>query len=151
LVARSHYLLVFFIITVHSYKFVHTHSFITFAEFHFSFFIAASSGRGSPLGCRAEIRTRGRLTAARQATNRAMPHPLSHAAPYRAMPHPDRAMPHPTEPCRTLTEPCRTLTEPCRTLQSHAAPYRAMPHRTMRHLCPLVLSLIRSRYTHIVH
>jgi hypothetical protein len=45
--------------TVQSYKFIHTHSFITIAEFHSSFFIAASSGRGSPLGCRAEIRTRG--------------------------------------------------------------------------------------------
>ncbi len=88
--------------TVHSYKFIHTHSFITFAEFRSSFFIAASSGEGSPLGCRAENRTRGRLTAAQHATNWAMPHPLSHAAPYLAMPHPP---------------------EPCRTLLSHAAPF----------------------------
>jgi hypothetical protein len=67
-----HYLLY----SVHSYKFVHTHSFITFAEFRSSFFIAARSSRGSPLGCRAEIWTRGRLTAARHATNWAMPHPV---------------------------------------------------------------------------
>ncbi len=53
--------------TVHSFKFIHSHSFITFAEFHSSFFIDARSVRGSPLGCRAEIRTRGRLTAARHA------------------------------------------------------------------------------------
>jgi hypothetical protein len=58
---------------VHSYKFIHTNSFITFAEFRSSFFITASSGWGSPLGCRAEIWSRGRLTAARHATNCAMP------------------------------------------------------------------------------
>ncbi len=61
LVARSHSLLVFFI------KYIHTHSFITFAEFRSGFFISVRSGRGPPLGCRAEIRTRGRLTAARRA------------------------------------------------------------------------------------
>ncbi len=89
LVARSHSSLVFSLFTVHSYKFIHPHSFITFVEFRSNFFIAASSGRGSPLGCRAEIQTRGSLTAARHATNWAMPHPnwamphpvLSHAAP----------------------------------------------------------------------
>jgi hypothetical protein len=58
----------FTLFTVHLYKFIHSHSFITFAEFRSSFFIAASSGRGSPLGCQAKIRTRGRLTAGRQAT-----------------------------------------------------------------------------------
>jgi hypothetical protein len=57
-----------FISFLHYLLYIHTNSFITFAEFRSSFFIAASSGRGSPLGCRAEIRTRGR-----HATNWAMP------------------------------------------------------------------------------
>ncbi len=59
--ARSHSLLVF-LHYMHSYS---THSFITFVEFRSSFLIAVRSGRGPPLGCRAEVRTRGRLTAAR--------------------------------------------------------------------------------------
>ena len=56
--AQSHSLLVFFIIyytfiQIHSYTFILTHSFLhihsyTFAEFRSRFFIAASSGRGSP-------------------------------------------------------------------------------------------------------
>ncbi len=48
LVERSHTSLVFLrylLYNVHLY----THSFITIAEFRYSFFIAASSGRGSPL------------------------------------------------------------------------------------------------------
>ncbi len=87
-VARSHSLLVFFITyIIHSYTFIHNIRWV-----RSSFFIAASSGRGSPLGCRVEVRTRGRLTAVRHAINWAMLHPepcltLSHAAPW-AMPHP---------------------------------------------------------------
>jgi hypothetical protein len=38
--------------------YIHTHSFITFAEFRSSFFIAVRSGKGLSLGCRAEIRSR---------------------------------------------------------------------------------------------
>ncbi len=38
-------------------------------------------GRGPPLGCRAEIRTRACRTASRRATIWATPHPVSHAAP----------------------------------------------------------------------
>ncbi len=69
--------------TVHSYKFIHTHSFITFAEFRSSFFIGASSGRGSPHW---DAEPRFELGAALQ--------------------QPDTL---PTEPCRTLTDPCRTF------------------------------------------
>jgi hypothetical protein len=60
-----------------SYKFIHnspsfyTHSFITVAEFRSSFLIADRSGRGPPLGCLAEIRTRDRHKC----------YQLSHAAP----------------------------------------------------------------------
>ncbi len=50
-----------------------THSFVTFVEFRSSFLIAVRSGRGPPLqGNIAEIRTRGRLTAARRATEPAL-------------------------------------------------------------------------------
>ncbi len=106
LVARSHSLFVFFIIycTFIQDQFVHTHSFITFVEFRSSFFIAASSGRGSPLGCRAEIRTRGRLTAARHATN--------------------WAMPHPTEPCVMVSLPAPTLVVPCQSV-APGVPYQS--------------------------
>ncbi len=110
LVARSHSLLVF-IQYLHSYT---THSFITFVEFRSSFIIAVRSGRGPPLGCRAEMRTRGR-----RATNCATLHPtqLSHSAPYATEPRRtlNWATLTLTEPRRTLTEPRCTLTESRRT------------------------------------
>jgi hypothetical protein len=63
LVARSNSLLVFLII----YIYTHIFPFITFVEFRTSFLIAVRSVMG--LEIRAEIRTQGRLTATRRATN----------------------------------------------------------------------------------
>jgi hypothetical protein len=84
------------LLNIHTNSFIHIHSY-TFAAFRSSFFMAASSGRGSPLGgggVPSRDSNSGRRTAARHATNWAMPHPsepcrtlLSHASPCWAMPH----------------------------------------------------------------
>ncbi len=95
--ARSHSLLVFLII------YIHTHSFITFAEFCSTFFIGVRSGRGPPLGCHTG-----------PPYSSPTHYQLCHAAPCWATPHP--------------TEPRRILTEARRTLLSHAAPCWATPH-----------------------
>ncbi len=81
LVPRSHSLLVF----LHYIGYIHTHSFITFAEFPSGFFIAVRSGRGPPLGWDSNS---GRLTAARRHTNWATPHPSELRRTLWATPHP---------------------------------------------------------------
>ncbi len=67
LVARNHSLLDF-PHYIHSYTFIH--------NIRSSFLIAVRSVRGPTLGCRAQIRTRGRLTAARRVTNWGTPQPI---------------------------------------------------------------------------
>ncbi len=65
------YIFIFLLQYIHSYN----HLLITFAEALLHIFMAADSVGGTSLVCRAEIRTRARLTASQRTTNWSALHP----------------------------------------------------------------------------
>jgi hypothetical protein len=138
MVARCHsFLFILLLVCMHTHV-LSMHSSVTFAALHSIFLYCCPIMRGPPPGCRAENRTRGRLTAAWRDTVWASPNPVW------ATPNPVWARPHSSELRRTLTlvsyaeprwatpypsEPRCTLwatphpTDIRRTLLSNAAPY----------------------------